>query len=135
MVLQKLVDAMKTEMDMREERQSQRVHLLENEVLKLQKKLTEKEEFKKEKGRDLFVTKKGFTALPQYTGKVEDSDDWRFQVSTFLGMEDHFKDLVVWTEKQMKEPEKDDLEKWELEEDGRNANLMTSSCTTSCVST
>ena len=68
-----------------------------------------------EKSRDLFVMKKGFAAIPKYTGKAEDYDDWRFQAQTFLGMEDGFEELIEWIEKQTKEPDQDDLDDWEAD--------------------
>ena len=61
---------------------------VEQTVLKLQAKLEEKREHGKK--RDLFISKKGFSDLPQFDGKAEKYDDWRFKVVTFLQMEDEF---------------------------------------------
>ena len=86
---------------------------VEQETLKLQAKLEEK---KKEhgKGRDLFIFKKGFSDLPQFDGKAEKDDDWRFKVVTFLEMEDHFSELISFLEKLPKMPTEEDLEDWEM---------------------
>ena len=74
---------------------------------RLQAKLREKETFGK--GRDLFIAKKGFSALPQLDGKAEKYDDWRFKVVTFLEMEDHFRELLTFFEKLPKMPTEEDL--------------------------
>ena len=70
---------------------------VEQEVFRLQAKLCEKEAHGK--GRDLFISKKGFSALPQFDDKAEKYDDWRFKVVTFLEMEDHFSELLTFVEK------------------------------------
>ena len=66
---------------------------VEQVVLRLQAKLEEKREHGK--GRDLFISKKGFSDLPQFDGKAEKYDDWRFKVVTFLEMEDEFSELLT----------------------------------------
>ena len=53
---------------------------VEQIVLRLQAKLEEKREHGK--GRDLLISKKGFSDLPQFDGKAEKYDDWRFKVDT-----------------------------------------------------
>ena len=114
------IGKLKAEMVQMDGNHGQRIQLLEQEVLKMQRT----KEQSGEKSRDLFVMKKGFAAIPKYTGKVEDYDDWRFQAQTFLGMEDGFEELIEWIEKQTKEPEQDDLDDWEADNKGRNATLM-----------
>ena len=96
---------------------------VEQEVLKLQAKLEEK---KKEHGkeRDLFISKKGFSVLPQFDGKAEKYDDWRFKVVTFLEMEDHFSELISFLEKLPKMPTQEELEQWEFEDEERDIKRM-----------
>ena len=48
--------------------QVERTVAVEQEVLRLQAKLREREAHGK--GRDLFIAKKGFSALPQFDGKA-----------------------------------------------------------------
>ena len=96
---------------------------VEQEVLKFDAKLEEK---KKEhgKGRDLFISKKGFSDLPQFDGKAEKYDDWRFKVVTFLEMEDHFSELISFLEKLPKMPTQEELEQWEFEDEERDIKRM-----------
>ena len=49
--------------------QVERTVAVEQEVLRLQAMLREREA--QGKGRDLFIAKKGFSALPQFDGKAE----------------------------------------------------------------
>ena len=95
---------------------------VEQEVLRLQAKLREKEAHGK--GRDLFIAKKGFSALLQFDGKAEKYDDWRFKVVTFLEMEDHFRELLTFVEKLPKMPTEEDCDEWEDENEDRNFKLM-----------
>ena len=118
--LRKVIEDLKVEMNARENRHLERVRLLEVEVLRMQKK----DAAPKEKYRDVFVVKKGFMAIQNYTGKQEEYDDWRFRASSFLCMEEGFKELLTWIEKCTKEPDKTDLDSWELEEEGRDAKMM-----------
>ena len=114
------VTSMRTEMRTLDGNHSQRIALLEQEVLKLK---NEKDR-RKDGNRDLFVVKKSFASLLKYSGKPEEYDDWRFQASTFLSMEDGFAELIEWTELQTQEPELEDLDAWELEKEGRSTELM-----------
>jgi len=102
--------------------QVERTVAVEQEVLRLQAKLREREAHGK--GRDLFIAKKGFSALPQFDGKAEKYDDWRFKVVTFLEMEDHFSELLTFVEKLPKMPTEEDCDEWEDENEDRNFKLM-----------
>jgi len=95
---------------------------VEQIVLRLQAKLEEKREHGK--GRDLFISKKGFSDLPQFDGKAEKYDDWRFKVVTFLEMEDRFSELLTFVEKLPKMPTEEDCDEWEDENEDRNFKLM-----------
>ena len=91
--------------------------------MRLQAKLREREAHGK--GRDLFIAKKGFSALPQFDGKAEKDDDWRFKVVTFLEMEDEFSELLTHVESLPKMPTAEDFDEWEDEEpDSRNFKRM-----------
>jgi len=72
----------------------------------------------------LFISKKGFSDLPQFDGKAEKYDDWRFKVVTFLEMEDHFSELLTFVEKLPKMPTEEDCDEWEDENEDRNFKLM-----------
>ena len=102
--------------------QVERTVAVEQEVLRLQAKLHEREAHGK--GRDLFIAKKGFSALPQFDGKAEKYDDWRFKVVTFLEMEDHFSELLTFVEKLPEMPTEEDCDEWEDENEDRNFKLM-----------
>jgi len=80
---------------------------VEQEVQRLMAKLEEKKE-NHGKGRDLFISKKGFSDLPQFDGKAEKYDDWRFKVVTFLEMEDQFSELLTFVESLPKMPTEDE---------------------------
>ena len=95
---------------------------VEQIVTRLQAKLDEKKEHGK--GRDLFISKKGFSDLPQFDGKAEKYDDWRFKVVTFLEMEDHFSELISFLEKLPKMPTQEELEQWEFEDEERDIKRM-----------
>jgi hypothetical protein len=102
------------------------------EVLYLKNKFTEKEEKEKKEEkphnekthRDLFTNKKGFSNLPSYNGKAETYDDWHFKVTTYLEVEDEFKNLLEYIEKLTKEPTEESLGEWEFEGENRNAKTM-----------
>ena len=68
--------------------------------------------------------KKGFVSLLLFDGRVDNYDDWRFKDTTFLEMEDNFRELLKWTGKLTKIPELEDLDAWEFEQKNRNASLM-----------
>ena len=95
---------------------------VEQIVTRLQAKLDEKKEHGK--GRDLFISKKGFSDLPPFDGKAEKYDDWRFKVVTFLEMEDHFSELISFLEKLPKMPTQEELEQWEFEDEERDIKRM-----------
>ena len=95
---------------------------VEQVVQRLQAKLDEKKDHGK--GRDVFISKKGFSDLPQCDGKAEKYDDWRFKVVTFLEMEDHFSELLTFVEKLPKMPTEEDCDEWEDENEDRNFKLM-----------
>ena len=101
------------------------VALLEAEVTKLQAKLTEKDKPNhSKKNRDIFTTKKGFSDLPNFDGKAEKYDDWRFKATTFIEIEDNFKELIEHIEKLPNMPTEENLNEWEDEDDERDANTM-----------
>ena len=99
-----------------------RTAAFEQIVTRLQAKLDENKEHGK--GRDLFISKKGFSDLPQFDGKAEKHDDWRFKVVTFLEMEDRFSELISSLEKLSKMPTEEDLEKWEFDDEDRDIKRM-----------
>ena len=76
------------------------------------------------KGRDLFISKKGFSALPQFDGKTEKYDDWRFKVVTFLEMEDQFSEFLTFIESLPKMPTEEECIEWEMKEADRNFKRM-----------
>jgi hypothetical protein len=124
--IQELTQGMLTlrgEFEAQEANHVARMAILEQEVMKLQGKLREKES-RGGNGRDLFIAKKGFAALPQFDGKAEKYDDWRFKVVTFLEMEDNFRELIEWIEKQSKMPTEEELGEWEDEDEERDSKLM-----------
>ena len=47
---------------------------------------------------DLLVTRKGFDALPKFSGKAETYEDWKFQIEMFIGFETGFTSLFEWIE-------------------------------------
>jgi hypothetical protein len=47
---------------------------------------------------DLLVTRKGFDALPKFSGKAEAYEDWKFQIEMFIGFEEGFTVLFEWIE-------------------------------------
>ena len=67
--------------------------------------------------------KKGFVSLLLFDGRVDNYDDWRFKDTTFLEMEDNFRELLKWTGKLTKIPELEDLDVWEFEQKNRNASF------------
>ena len=96
---------------------------VEQVVQRLQAKLEEKREHGK--GRDLLISKKGFSDLPRFDGKAEKYNDWRFKVVTFLEMEDEFSELLTHVESLPKMPTAEDFDEWEDEEpDNRNFKRM-----------
>ena len=87
----------------------EKVARLETELLKLQQvKPIEKPIRDFKKNRDIFTSKKGFSDVPHFDGKVEKYDDWRFKATTFLEIEDHFKELIECIEKLPKMPTEED---------------------------
>ena len=65
------------------------VRRLQAEVESLKEKLEEKNKEKKEekevkKKRDVFTSKKGFSDVPHFNGKLEQFDDWKFKARTFF---------------------------------------------------
>ena len=96
-------------------RHTSRLQLVANEVVILQGKIQDKDA---NGGRDLFIVKKGFGSLPLFDGRVDNGDDWRFKVITFLEMPENFRELLEWTEKL------EDLDVCEFAQKNRNASLM-----------
>ena len=92
-----------------------------DEVVILQGKIKDKDA---NRGRDLFIVKKGFGSLPLFDGRVDKYDDRRFKVITFLEMEDNFRELSERIEKLTKMLEQEDLDAWEFEPKNWNASLM-----------
>ena len=115
-----------------DEVQALRLHLqvLEAEVHNLKAKLNEKKEEKKEekpnynKKRDIFTSKKGFSDVPHFDGKIEKYDDWRFKATTFMEIEDNFKEFLEMIEKLPQMPTEENLNEWEDEDDERDAKIM-----------
>ena len=95
---------------------------VEQVVQRLQAKLDEKKDHGK--GRDVFISKKGFSDLPQCDGKAEKYDDWRFKVVTFLEMEDQFSELLTFVESLPKMPTEEECIEWEMKEADRNFKRM-----------
>ena len=94
------IEKLKGSMIAMEANHEQRLQLVEQEVLKMQRR----PEYSGTSGRDKLITKKGFAALPKYSGKNEEYDDWRFQASTFLSTEDEYAELIEWIESKRKSP-------------------------------
>ena len=44
------------------------------------------------------TTKRAFTMLPHYAGKVEEYETWRFQLIHFLSQEPYFVEFLEWIE-------------------------------------
>ena len=44
------------------------------------------------------TTKRAFTMLPTYSGKVEEYDTWRFQITQFLAEDPYFVNFLEWIE-------------------------------------
>jgi hypothetical protein len=65
------------------------------------------EDFTRERettSRDLFINKKGFSSLHNFSGKHEKYDDWNFTIGIFLKSEDHLKEFLKWIEQQVTMP-------------------------------
>ena len=50
------------------------------------------------KEKELKTTKRAFTMLPNYSGKVEEYENWRFQMVQFLSQEPYFVAFLEWIE-------------------------------------
>ena len=50
------------------------------------------------KDRESMTTKRAFTMLPHYLGKVEEYETWRFQFIQFLSQEPYFVEFLEWIE-------------------------------------
>ena len=106
--------------------------LLKAEIVSLKTKLEEQENSKSsekpyrdfKKNRDLFTTKKGFSDVPNFDGKAEKYDDWRFKATTFIEIEDNFKELIEYIEKLPNMPTEDNLNEWEDEKIDRDVKTM-----------
>jgi hypothetical protein len=99
--------------------------MLEAELLKLQQvKPSESSIRNSKKNRDIFTSKKGFSDVPHFDGKIERYDDWRFKATTFMEIEDHFKEFIEMIEKLPQMPSEEDLNEWEDEEEDRDAKTM-----------
>ena len=47
------------------------------------------------------TTKRAFTMLPNYSGKVEEYETWRFQMVQFLSQEPYFVAFLEWIENEL----------------------------------
>jgi hypothetical protein len=102
-----------------------KIPTLEAELLKLQQvKPIEKPIHDIKAKRDIFTSKKGFSDVPHFDGKIEKYDDWRFKATTFLEIEDHFKELIEYIEKLPSMPTEENLNEWEDEDEDRDAKTM-----------
>ncbi len=92
----------------------------------MQTKLDEKEKSKSndKKSRDYLTTKKGFSDMPNYDGKYEKYDDWRFKVTTFIEIEDNFKKLFEYIEELKEEPIETNMKQWEDDNKTGDLNIM-----------
>ena len=52
----------------------------------------------KPKDKDSLTTKRAFSLLPSYTGKAEEYDTWRFQLTQFLAEDSYFAAFLDWIE-------------------------------------
>ena len=50
------------------------------------------------KDKESMTTKRAFTMLPHYSGKVAQYETWRFQLIRFLSQEPYFLELLEWIE-------------------------------------
>ena len=48
------------------------------------------------KEKELMTTKRAFTMLPNYSGKVEEYENWRFQMIQFLSQDPCFVKFIEW---------------------------------------
>mgnify|MGYP001067729332 CR=1 FL=1 len=48
--------------------------------------------------KDGLTTKRAFSLLPNYSGKVEEYDTWRFQITQFLAEDPFFVTFLEWIE-------------------------------------
>ena len=54
------------------------------------------------KVKELMTTKRAFTMLPNYSGKVEEeNENWRFQTVQFLSQEPYFVAFLEWIENEL----------------------------------
>ena len=47
------------------------------------------------------TTKRAFTMLPAYSGKVDEHENWRFQMVQFLSQEPHVVEVLEWIENEL----------------------------------
>ena len=47
------------------------------------------------------TTKRAFTLLPKYSGKPEEFDDWRFQMTQFFAEDPNFLRILEWAESEL----------------------------------
>ena len=50
------------------------------------------------KEKELMTTKRAFTMLPNYSGKVEECENWRFQMIQFLSQDPYSMKFLEWIE-------------------------------------
>ena len=50
------------------------------------------------KDKESMPTKRAFTMLPHYSGKVEEYETWRFQLIQFMSQEPYFVEFLEWIE-------------------------------------
>ena len=50
------------------------------------------------KDKESMTTKRAFTLLPHFSGKVEEYETWRFQLILFLSQEPYFVEFLEWIE-------------------------------------
>ena len=63
----------------------------------------------KPKNKDRAIHRKTLEAMPKYSGKSEDFDNWRFKVRTYLVGERGMNEVMLGLEKMIKKPDLEDL--------------------------
>ena len=89
---------------------------LNNAMTEMQKLLETKQSGSRP--REGLTMKRAFSQLPSYNGKIEDYDDWSFQVRRFLSEEKDFKEMMFKLKKMTSAPDRKYrkcLKKWMME--------------------
>ena len=84
----------------------------------------EKKAEERKNSRNNMTNRKGFTAVPKYSGKAEEYDDWKFKVTTFLGEEPFFRELLQWIEDRTEEFDELEVEEWAATKEGMDIKWM-----------